>query len=58
MHDPRLALKRRLLLQGGAASALAAAFPLRALAADEAAKAGDAAISPVMRAVSDYIIDA
>ena len=31
MHDPRYTPSRRLLMQGGMAVALAAAFPVRAL---------------------------
>lgn len=57
MIDPRFTPTRRLLFKAGLASALAS-FPLRVMSAEEAAKAGDAAISSVMRHVSGYIVEA
>jgi 2-methylcitrate dehydratase PrpD len=56
MNDPQFKPDRRLLLQGGIAAALLASAPLRAQSGDARAKAED--ISPVMRTVSDYIVDA
>ena len=70
MNDPLFKPARRLLLQGGIASVLAAAAPAGALAqsgetrrsaeepAEGAARKGAAAISPLMRTVSTYIAQA
>ena len=56
MNDPRFEPARRMLLQGGVAAALAAAFPARLLSAEEQAKAGE--VSPLMTTVSNYIVQA
>ena len=55
MNDTRFKAARRLLLQGGMAAALTAAFPARAQSGPAAASHGDAAISPLMREVAAYI---
>jgi 2-methylcitrate dehydratase PrpD len=64
MPNPEVKHNRRLLLQGGIAAALAAAFPAHAQSGESEAKAGAKSgaganeISPVMRAVSTYIVEA
>ncbi len=54
MTDSRYSARRRMLLQGAAATALTAAFPLRARSAEGAGEA----ISPLMRRISAYIAEA
>jgi 2-methylcitrate dehydratase PrpD len=56
MNDPLFKPNRRLLLQGSIAAALAAAMPVRAQSGETGAKPGE--VSPVMRAVSNYIVGA
>ena len=62
MNDPLCKPNRRLLLKASIAAALAAAMPVRAQSGEAGTTQGKAGaqqsdISPVMRTVSDYIVD-